>query len=226
MSTGRARGKHTPRGISAPAVPEGGDLGAQGDGIGASSRMQAEPSPIPGGKVHLENAPTIRQRTPVPDSPAEIKDLNAHGVTPADHTARERAEFQRGPNAVRPIVPAYSAPAAEPVPVPVRVVQQRSPVIVRFAAPHSITLQASTGEPVRLCGQDPNRVDILLLNESTSSDIRFATRQAELTAGNGALLPWPGNSYLRLTTQDELWAISADTGTPRVSIIQTFEQPW
>jgi hypothetical protein len=219
MGTGRARSKHTPRGIGAPNTPEG-------DSIGASDRMSSEPSPIPGGRVHLENAVVTRQRTPVPDSPPEIKDLNAHGVQPEDHTARERAEFMRGPNDVRPIVPRYDAPAAEPVPVPVRVVQQRSPVIVRFAAPHSFALQASTGEPVRLCGQDPNRVDILILNESSSSDIRFATRQAELTAGNGALLPWPGNSYLRLTTQDELWAISADSGTPRVSVIQTFEQPW
>ena len=219
MSTGRARGKHTPRGIAEPNTPAG-------DGIGASDRMQADPSPIPGGKVHLENTPTVRQRTPVPDSPPEIKDLNAHGMTPGTHTARERAEFQRGPNGVKPIVPSFDAPALEPVPVPVRVVQQRSPVIVRFAAPHSISLQASTGEPVRLCGQDPNRVDILILNESTTSDIRFATRQAELTSGRGALLPFPNNSYLKLVTQDELWAISADSGTPRVSIIQEFEQSW
>lgn len=219
MSTGRARGKHTPRGLGAPNTPEG-------DGIGASDRMQPEPSPIPGGRVHLENGPTIRQRTPVPDSPPEIKDLNAHGVQPGDHTARERAEVQRGPNAVRPLVPTYSAPAIEPVPVPVRIVEQRSPVILRAAAPHSITVQASSGEPVRLCGQDPNRVDILLLNESTSSDIRFSDRQSTLVAGRGALLPWPGNSYLRLATQDELWAISADSGTPSVSIIQEFEQPW
>ena len=219
MGTGRARGKHTPRGLGEPNTPEG-------DGIGASDCMQADPSPIPGGKVHLENAAVIRQRTPVPDSPPEIKDQNAHGVMPADHTARERAEFMRGPNAVRPIVPAYDAPALEPVPVPVRIVQQRSPVILRAAAPHSFQLQASTGEPVRLCGPEPSRTDILILNESTSSDIRFATRQVELVAGGGALLPWPGNSYLRLVTQDELWAISADSGTPRVSVIQEFEQPW
>ena len=219
MSSGRARGKHIPRGLGTPNTPEG-------DGIGASDRMTADPSPIPGGRVHLENPPVVRQRTPVPDSPPEIKDINAHGVMPEAHTARERAEFQRGPNAVHPIYPAYDAPAIEPVPVPVRIVEQRSPTILRAAAPHSITLQASTGEPVRLCGQDPTRVDILLLNESTSSDIRFATRQVELTAGGGALLPWPSNSYLRLATQDELWGISADSGTPRISIIQEFEQPW
>jgi hypothetical protein len=79
---------------------------------------------------------------------------------------------------------------------------------------------------VRLCGRDPNRVDIRLLNESTSSDIRFATRPADLATGGGALLPWPSNSYLHLATQDELYAISADTGSPKISVIQTFEQPW
>lgn len=221
MSTGRAKGKHTPRQDAIqPNTPAG-------DGIGASDRMQGTPSPIPGGKVHITNAPAMRQRVEIPDSRPEIKDLNAHGVTPGTHTARDRADAMRGPNTPdQPHIPAYHASPVEPVPVPVRVVQDRTSTVVRFAAPHSFTLQASTGEPVRLCGQDPNRVDILILNESTSSDIRFATRQAELTAGGGALLPWPGNSYLRLGTQDELWAISADAGTPRVSIIQEFEQPW
>lgn len=219
--TGRAKGKHTPRqGDIQPNTPAG-------DGIGASDRMQGTPSPIPGGSVHITNAPTMRQRVAIPESPAEVKDLNAHGVTPGTHTARDRADAMRGPNTPnQPHVPTYHAPAADPVPVPVRLVQDRTSAVVRFAAPHSVTLQASTGDAVRLCGQDPNRVDILILNESTSSDIRFATRMNELTAGNGALLPWPGNSYLRLGTQDELWAISADSGTPRISIIQEFEQPW
>jgi hypothetical protein len=219
MSTGRARGKHIPRGLGTAGTPEG-------DGIGASDRMSADPSPIPGGRVHLQNPPTIRQRTPVPDSPPEIKDINAHGVMPEDHTARERADFMRGPNAVHPITPTYDAPAADPVPVPVRIVQDRSPAVLRTAAPHSITLQASTGEPVRVAGRDFDRVRVLLLNESTSSDIRFATDVRDLTNGGGALLPWPTNSYLALHTQDELFAISADSGTPKISIVQEFEQSW
>lgn len=219
MSSGRARGKHIPRGLAEPNTPAG-------DGMGLSDRRSAEPSPIPGGKVHLENPPTVRQRTPVPDSPPEVKDLNAHGVAPGEATARERAEFMRGPNGVRPLIPHYSEPGADPVPVPVRVVQQRSPSITRFAAPHAITMQASTGEPVRLCGQDRDRVDVLILNESTTSDVRFATTMAELVAGDGALLAKSSSSYLRLVTQDTLYGISADAGTPRVSIIQEFEQPW
>lgn len=219
MGTGRARGKHTPRGLGTPNTPEG-------RGIGASDRMSADPSPIPGGRNHLENPATIRQRTPVPDSPPEIKDINAHGVMPTDHTARERAEFMRGPNGVRPIIPVYDEPAVDTVPVPVRIVQDHSPSVLRTAAPHSITLQASTGEPVRIAGRDFHRVRVLLLNESTSSDIRFATDVRDLTNGGGSLLPWPTNSYLTLHTQDELFAISADSGAPKISIIQEFEQPW
>ena len=220
MSTGRASGKHKIR----PAVIQTDT--PEGDGIGMSSRMTADPSPIPGGRVHLENEPTVRQRTPVPDSPPEIKDLNAHGVQPDDHTARERAEFMRGPNGVKPIRPAYDAPAVEPVPVPVRIVQERAPVIRRTSSHRKIGLQASTGEAVRLCGLDPNRVNVLILNESSSSDVRFAQTPRDLNNGGGTLLPWPSNSYIKLETQDELWAISADSGTPYVSVLQEFEQPW
>lgn len=219
MSTGRARGKHGPRPPALPGTPEG-------DGVGASERRQSDPSPIPGGAVHLENVPTIRQRTPVPDSPAEIKDLNAHGMTPGTHTARERAEFMRGPNGVKPIIPAYGAPAAEPVPVPVRIVEARRPSVLRTSSHRTLNLQASTGEPVRVCGQDHDRVHILLLNESSASNIRFAQRASDLNGGKGSLLPWPSNSYLKLSTQDELWAISADAGTPALSVIQEFEQLW
>lgn len=220
MSTGRARGKnHIRPAVIAPNTPEG-------DGIGASDRMAADPSPIPGGRVHLENQPTIRQRTPVPDSPPEIKDLNAHGVTPGTHTARERAEFQRGPNDLKPIRPAYYAPAVEPVPVPVRIVESRSPSVRRTSSHRTFGVPAAGGEPVRLCGLDTNRVNILLLNESTSSNIRFAQSPRDLNNGGGSLLPWPGNSYIKLETQDELYAISADTGTPIISVIQEFEQPW
>lgn len=221
MSTGRARGKHNSR---PPVVDPNSDAGR---GLGMSDRMQGEPSPIPGGKVHITNAEAMRQQTPTPASRAEIKDLNAHGVPPASHTARERAEAMRGPNGVRPLVPEFAKGRRGPEPVPVYIVQNESgPDIVRDSAPHHIQLQASTGEAVRLCGRDRTRTRILLLNESTSSNIRFAQTPRDLTNGGGALLPWPANTYLQLSTQNELWGISADSGTPIVSIIQEFEQTW
>lgn len=217
--SGRARGKHTPRQPIAPDTSEG-------DGIGASVRMQGTPSPIPGGRVHVENAEVIRQRTTVPDSPAEIKDLNAHGVDPGTHTARERAETMRGPNGVKPMIPQYEEPEVQQVPVPVRIVQSKRPAVLRTSSQRSFTLPAAGNEPARVAGQDFQRVRLLLLNESSSSDIRVATNIRDLNNGGGALLPWPSNSYLTLHTQDEMYAISADTGTPKISIVQEFEQPW
>ncbi len=216
---GRAQGKRTQRPVE-PNTPAG-------DGIGMSDRMQGTPSPIPGGRVHISNAQTVRQRTPVPESPAEVKDLNAHGVEPSTHTARDRADAMRGPNTPKqPHIPQYTRPVIGPVPVPVRVVQDDRQRVLRTSAPHHITLQASTGEAARVCGLDMNRVRIMLLNESSSSNIRLAQKPADLVNGGGALLPWPSNSYVTFETQDELYAISADSGTPVLSIIQEFEQPW
>lgn len=219
--SGRARGKHTQREVViTPDSPEG-------RGLGMSDRRQGTPSPIPGGKVHIVNPETERERPAIKDSRPEIKDLNAHGVPPTSHTAAERAEAMRGnPNDQKAPVPRYAEQVKAPVPVPVYIVERERPTVIRTSAPHHITLQASTGEPVRLCGQDLNRTAIFILNESTSSNARFAQRGSDLVNGGGALLPWPGNSYLKMETQDELWAISADSGTPTISIIQEFEQPW
>lgn len=216
----RARGKHTeriPPQVTSDEDPEARD-------VGASTRTQGIPSPIPGGRPHLLNAQAMRHQVPVPDAKGEYRGVNAHGVLPGTHTTRERAEFMRGPNDLQPLTPHYRPPEPREPVVPVRIVEQASSKI-RSAAPHHITLQASTGEPVRLCGVDPNRVMVLLLNESQSSDARFAQLDRDLTGGGGALLPWPMNSYLKIPTQDELWAISADSGTPTISIIQVFDRP-
>lgn len=219
MGTGRARGKHIPRGLGEPGTPEG-------DGIGASDRMASDPSPIPGGAVHLVNPPTIRQRTPVPDSPAEIKDLNAHGVPPDEATARERAEFMRGPNGVKPIRPAYSAPAVEPVPVPVRIVEARRPRVLRTSSHRSLTVPANATEAVRLTGQDGDRVEVQLLNESATNHIRIAQSPRDLSVGGGTLLPAGATGYLTIKSQDELYALSANGSASTISVIQLFEQPW
>jgi hypothetical protein len=197
----------------------------EGREIGMSDRMQGYPSPIPGGADHVVNAETMRQQVPVPDSEPEITDLNAHGVPPGSATSRERAETMRGPNTHKPPRPEYRPEGAPmPPPVPVMIVQSGDAGgTYRSSAPHSFALNASTGDPVRLCGRDQTRSHVYLLNESTSSDIRFAMNISDLANGGGALLPWPSNSYLRLSTQDELWGISKDSGTPRISVIQEFD---
>lgn len=218
----RAQGRKMPRTVTVDPDSR------EGHGLGMSDRMTGDRSPIPGGRNHIVNAPTIHQRVPVPESRPEITDLNAHGVPPDSHTARERAEFERGPNVVTRTRPEPErARPPRPEPVPVFIVEEGSPRNVRrTAAPRAVTVPASTGDALRIAGVDSTRVKLLLLNESQSSDIRFAQRLSDLNNGGGALLPWPNNSYLRLETQDEVWVISADSGTPRLSIISEHEQSW
>lgn len=220
----RANGKHKQR----PAVVVEIDPDSpEGRQLGMSKRTQGVPSAIPGGRPHLSNAPTVRHSVPTPDSRPEIGAQNAHGAPPGTHTNRERADLMRGPNTVRRTMPEPQHPAKHPdrpAPIPVYVVEDAHPDVLRSAAPHHFQLQASTGEAVRLCGIDRSRVTVMLLNESTSSDIRFAQRPADLNSGGGALLPWPVNSYQKVDTQDELYAISADSGTPAISVIQIFER--
>lgn len=226
----RAAGRHRGGNGARPAeVPEVDPNSPEGQGLGMSERMQGYPSPIPGGAVHVVNSATVRHPVPTPDSPPEVKPINAHGVPPGTSTSRDRADMQRGPNThhhSRPPQP-EPPPQPRPEPVPVFVVEGgEQSKAYRSAAPRHLTLQASTGDAVRLCGRNPLRTRIGILNESTSSDIRFAHRISDLTGGGGALLPWPGNSYLWLHTQDELYAISKDSGTPVISIIEEYEQPW
>jgi hypothetical protein len=195
--------------------------------IGWSDRTQGVPSPIPGGRDHIVNAPTHRQNVPIGVPRPEIRDGNAHGVLPDTHTARERADLQRGQTGIKAPHLHTAAPVEPVAPVPVYMVQYGGGGdVLLSSAPHHITVPASTAEPVRLCGRDLNRKRVMILNESTSSDVRFGQRIADLNNGGGALLPWPANSYLTLHTQDELYALSADSGTPVVSVIQEFEQPW
>lgn len=217
----RAKGKQrTGREGSASIDPES----PQGRQLGMSPRTQGVPSPIPGGREHIQNAPTVRQQVPVPDAWPEYRDLNAHGVPPGSHTTRERAEAERGPNSVHRPQPQHEHRHEAPMPIPVYVVQDGEPDIIRSAAPRHITLPASGGDPVLICGRDKTRTEVQLLNESTSSDIRFAQRPSDLDNGGGALLPWPGNSYLTIKTQDQLYAVSKDSGTPVISVIQIFER--
>jgi hypothetical protein len=221
---GRARGKHTDR------VPTVDQEDPQARGIGMSPRTQGIPSPIPGGRPHLSNPETVRHKVAGPAPRGEYRGVNAHGVPPGTATTRDRAEMMRGPNDVRGPDPGQrltSDPILHPDPVPVYLVEQGGGGdTVRSNSPRHITVPASTADPVRLCGQSKARVRIKLLNESTSSDIRLAQRPSDLVSGGGALLPWPLNSYLDLVTQDELWAVSADSGTPKISIIEEFEQQW
>lgn len=221
----RGAGRHQPP--RAPEVPEVDPNSAEGQGLGMSDRMQGYPSPIPGGQNHVTNAPTVRRNVPVADSKPEIKAIDAHGVPPGTHTSRERAEAERGPNSSHMVRPPRGQEPGTPTPAPVPVFivsDQDSTDTWTSASPHHITVPATGQEPARVCGRNSKRVEILLLNESTSSNIRIGQRPADVSnPAGGALLPWPANSYLKLKTQDELYAISVDSGTPLLSIIEVFD---
>lgn len=222
---GRASGKKTPR---LPILDE--LLGATGDGreLTEGERREAgvgDTRDIPGGLNHLGQDEVVPQKVPVPDQewPFYRSDL-AHGVPPDEAGHHDRVPVDRpkggqsGHAKLEELVP-------PPLPVPVYIVEEAGGQdSVRTAFPRSITCPASTAaEPARVCGLNPARARIGLLNEDTATDIRFAAELGALSAGTGALLPWPSNSYLWLDTQDELFAIGASgSGTPKLSIIEVF----
>lgn len=220
----RAKGRQAPQ--RQPKADEIKPDSPEGRQLGLSARVQGHPSPIPGGQNHLTNAPAVRHRVPVPPSDPEIGMGNAHGVIPGSHTNAERADAERGPNTVHATMPRpQHHPAHDrPAPIPVYVVQDARNNVVRSAAPHAITVPANTADPVRLCGRETSRVEVMLLNESTTTDIRFAQRPSDLNNGGGALLPYPSNSYLKIRTQDELYALSASGTAATISIVQVFER--
>lgn len=223
-----ARGdtKNAPRSIG-EVDPES----MEGRAAGASRRTQGVPSPIPGGRPHIGNHPAVRREPPIPAPQREYRGIMEHGVPDESYTTAERADMERGgPNDTHTHGPHHTrAPRERPLPVPVIVVQPAGgPDVFLTAGAISRTMPANGGEPVRLCGRDPKRSRLLLLNEDASHHVRFAQRQADLISGpgggGGALLPKGMTSYLTLVCQDELWAWSADSGTPAVSIIQEYEQ--
>lgn len=221
----RGQGKHTPR---KPVVTEIDPDSPEGRQLGMSRRTQGVPSPIPGGRNHISNAPVVRQEVPIPASDPEIVDLNAHGVPHGSATSRERAEVERGPNSIHQDPPRHHVPQEQPAPIPVRIVEDHNGSTYRSSAPRHVTVQPNIGDPILLCGRDPSRTSVMFLNEGTAgtSDIRFAQRPSDLNNGGGALLPAASTSYLRMHTQDQLYGISADGTAQTISIIQEFEQSW
>ncbi len=204
----RAAGKHGPR--------ERGQLAEEGIG---------DPRDIPGGRNHVANPEADRQAVPVPEPEWPYRRaLLAHGVDPDEAGRTFRDPRLHGGQRGAPVLDAPVPPGESPVPVYI-VERAGGRRVIRTAYPRSVQCPASTAaEPVRVCGANENRVELSLLNEDTATDIRFAENPGALAAGTGALLPWPGNSYQRLRTQGEIYAIGATgAGTPRLSVIEVFE---
>lgn len=229
---GRARGKHVARTGDGDASPDFFKRqpvdpdSPEGHKLGMSKRVQGAPSPIPGGKDHILNAPVYRQKPEAPN-PADFTndaDQNAHGVPPATHTGVTRAQMMRGKLAEQ-MPDTYYSEARTPIrPVPVFIVENNDKGLVyRTAATRKVVVPINTGDPIQLCGRDPERTQILLLNEDATNGVRFAQAPGDLDNGGGALLPPAMGNYLRLITQDHLYAVG-NTGTAAtISIIQVFD---
>ena len=218
----RAKGRH-----AAPRQPRAEEIepdSPEGRQLGMSPRMQGHPSPIPGGRRHISNAPAVRETVPVAPPEPEIGPLNAHGVVPGTHTNAERADAERGPNTVHAPKPVHHPVRERPQPIPVTVVQDERNAVFRSAAPRNFSVPGTGSDPVRICGRDTGRTEVMILNESTAQNIRIAQRLADLTNGGGALIPYPSNSYVTIKTQDELYALSTSGTAATISVIQVFER--
>lgn len=199
------------------------------EGAGQASEGRGWERGIPGGKNHIASEPVTHGPVPVPATEwPYYSGLLAHGVPAEGHMHTRDPRLHGGQRGRAPEMP----PPPEQTPVPVFIVEGRVSPVIRTASPRHITVPASTNaEPVRVCGHNPNRVEIRLLNESTTTDIRVAVSPTDLTLDpqnsvitGGALIPWPCNSYLSFPTQDELYAIgNTGSGTPLLSIIEVFE---
>jgi len=230
----RASGRNRPRdpitGIVEELLGGGGGEGGESEAQLREQGATEDQREIPGGLNHIANPPVHQQKVPVPDYkwPYYRDDL-AHGVEP-DGNLHDRdprlTGGQKGAVKATPVVPRQS-------PVPVYLVESEGgPGTIRSANPRHITVPASTSaEPARICGKNEHRVEIMLLNEDTATDIRIAQRPSDLALDaqnsvitGGALVPWPLNSYMTIKTQDELYAIGrTGAGTPLLSVIEVFE---
>lgn len=208
----RSEGRRGPRTPSVdPEAPES-------RGIGASDRTQGVPSPIPGGRPHLTNHPSTRQDVPRPAPRGEYRGVMAHGVHPGSATTGDRADMMRGPNDLEQPVPRYTHPREPVRPVPVYIVAETAgPKPLRTAVGRHITVPGFNADPVCICGVDPNRTKIRLMNTDASNTIRIAgdltaliQDQAAATARSigGALLNKGMVTYQDIETQDELWAVT------------------
>ena len=213
----RSRGRHGPR------EPEISEAEAREYGIRDTGR-------IPGGLTHLANPPVKIYQPPVPPKLKEFRGQDAHGVPPQDVGEYNR-EMQRERS--HPFDPRFADQPPGPSPVPVYIVEGAGgPRPLRRTSLRHLAVPASTSSPARVCGQDPTRVEIRLLNEDTATNIRLAAEIGALALDaqngvivGGALLPWPANTYLSFPGQDDLWAIGATgSGTPLMSVIEVFEE--
>lgn len=217
----RARGKHdtgrkpkvTPADQAFSVKPDSGE----GKDIGESELLEGHP--LPGGISHLRNPETFHTKPDVGQPLPEFRGWLAHGVPPEITGVRDRTTEQTRP----PVHHVKTEP--EPAPIPVRIVEAGNSRTQRVTATKNFQAPQITAEPVNICGADPDRVHVLVLNEDSSHSCRIGelTDLAVDLANNlivgGSLLPANMTSYLKLCTQRPLYILSTGTNSPRISVI-------
>lgn len=212
----RARGRHGPR------EPQISEAEAREYGI-------RDTGTIPGGLEHLANPPVRRYQPPVPPKLAPFRGQDAHGVPPQDVGEYNR-EMQRERS--HPYDPKFADQKPGPSPVPVYIVEKAGgPRPLNEAATGHLTVQAASGQPVPVCGQDSRRSLVQLLNMDTTNHIRFGKlEQLQYDPANevitgGSRLPAAATGYTVIRTQGDLWAISENSDTPALSYILEYGIP-
>jgi hypothetical protein len=226
----RARGKATGRDpVSAALDDIRRIIGADGeDGTEPGVRRQegiGEPRDIPGGLNHIANPPVKHQAVPVPEPEWPYRQsMLAHGVPPDEHGRHDRdPRLTGGQRGAAPVTPAAPPP---PAAVPVYIVEKTwrdRPQAV--ADTRRVTLPVAGGEPAMICGANPARSLVQLLNENSTHNARFGQlRELTYDGANGVItggsrLPAGATGYTVFRSQDELYATSEDSTQVVISVI-------
>jgi hypothetical protein len=200
----------------------GPDKAERGAATPAGRQLGLDSRDIPGGQPHVVN-PESTHHKPVPKDPRPLftDERLSHGV--ADPLAETHDGWEKPSDEITPAARPAPVPKFEDA-VPVRIVQGVKSRVIRVSSVDSITVPGNTANnvPVRICNIDLNRVQLQLLNEDTANDVRVGQRE-DLITGKGALISHFTNSYLRLHTQDEMFALGAGTAAVKLSVITETE---
>lgn len=197
----------------------------EGDAIGESELTDPAGSPIPGGQNHIVNYETKEHPVPSPAPPPAYDGMMAHGVPAEPRSDAMQIAAERGSGRKAGPVTVAEPPARPPA-VPVYLVEtEGGKKVIRSASPQNINVPNNASDAKLIAGINPMRVRLGLLNEDSTTDVRFAKNQAGTVNGGGALLPHAQSSYVWLETQDELYAVtSSATLSVKISVIEEDEQ--
>jgi hypothetical protein len=219
----RSAGRKVP--TRAPQVTPGSPEGRE---EGVSALQDPAGSPIPGLTGNILNYETVRQPVPVGEPLDQFRGMEAHGVPHEEMSTEEQAVAERGgPGTDKPRTPPqHYEPHLPPVAVPVYLVEsQGGGDVYRSATPRHITVANNASDATQVCGRNPRRNRIGLLNEDPTTDIRFSVSPRELVSGGGAILLHAVTTYQWFETQDSLYAVTTSaSSTVLLSIIDEFDQ--